>query len=133
MSVLLPAGQITPHFSVAEMSCPCCGFIVLDNARHVCEELERVRIMCGPLQILSASRCLKYNVHVGGQINSYHLNSLAADIGVGRDADRYRLVQVLLVLNWFGIGVGNAMVHADRRQRVLLPQARVMWAYPLGA
>jgi hypothetical protein len=57
---------------------------------------------------------------------------LAADIRVGRDSDRYRLVQVLLVHNWYGIGVGNGLVHADRRQRMPLPQPRVMWAYPLG-
>ncbi len=125
MTARLIGGMLSAHFSVGEFACPCCGFIDTANAMKLCLKLEEVRSAYGPMVIGSGSRCLKHNRVRGGVRDSAHLYSLAADVLVGRDSDRFRLVSILLNQGWSRIGVGPTFVHAD----MLLTPGYVMWTY----
>jgi len=123
--------MITPHFSEAEMACPCCGWFDPTYVRLLCARLESLRELVGPLTILSGSRCRAHNSERGGARDSMHLLSLAADIQCGIDSMRYRIVNMLQVQDWGGIGVNVAYVHADLRRFHNGGLPSVLWAYPV--
>jgi uncharacterized protein YcbK (DUF882 family) len=105
--------RITPHFRVAEMWCPCCHHLDMQNIRELCARLEKARKLFGPMQINSGYRCLVHNLEVNGAQFSRHLDGKAADIKVLTDGDRFKLVQALLVNGFRRIGIGKNIVHAD--------------------
>lgn len=133
MSVLLPTGRFSPHFTMRELVCECCGKYNPLNMVYLVEALEALRTAYGPIPLICGHRCEAHNSRIGGQRDSLHLYSLAVDIRVGYDSDRYRLVKHLQMMGWSGIGVGSGMVHADRRHKIFPLAKSVMWSYPLPA
>jgi len=128
MSTLIvdPHGSmLTPHFSVAEMSCHCCGLIHRGAATHLCEMLEMVRHLYGPLLVESGTRCQAYNETVGGVRDSAHLESMAADIHVSCDAARFTLIRTAMDCGFRRIGVAKSIVHLDTRDTTV----PIMWTY----
>lgn len=117
--------RITPHFRVAEMWCPCCHHMEMQNIRELCARLEKVRGNFGPMQIVSGYRCLVHNLEVNGAQFSRHLDGKAADIKVLTDGDRYKLVRALLANGFRRIGIGKSIVHADIDDTSF----PVMWTY----
>ena len=127
MTGTIVGGNITPHFSRSEMACQCCGRLHEGNMLKLCEWLEKLREVYGPMLVNSGHRCPERNVRVGGAWNSQHLESLAADILVNRDSDRYKLVELGLHWGARGVGIGKSIVHFDLRS----PAIKVMWVYPV--
>ena len=121
------SSNITPHFSKAEMACQDCGLYYPDNMLKLCEWLELLRQDYGPMLVISGHRCPARNVRLGGASSSQHLVSLAADILVNRDSDRFKLVKLGLVRGAHGVGIGRSIVHFDLRTTAI----NVMWTYPV--
>ena len=126
MTATLTAGHITPHFSVEEVACRCCGTYNAEHALELCSRLEKVRAVYGPMPVSSGCRCREHNLHEGGAWNSFHITTEAADIYVNRDSDRFKIVRLFIQEGFRGIGVGRGLVHADIRTGGV----PVMWTYP---
>ena len=112
-----------PNFEPKELACfegpllsrvPCrhCG----GEYHHDPEFLDALqslrRAARGPLRILSAHRCARSNVRVGGAPLSQHL-TMAADIAIMRH-DRHELLEAARLVGFTGFGFYNSFMHVDR-------------------
>lgn len=125
MSTVLPPGNLTPHFKVAEMACKCCGLIHRAEAQQLCERLERVRLLVGPLFVLSGTRCQHQNELEGGVRDSAHLTSMAADIITNSDHRMFEIVRTAQACGFRRIGIAARSVHLDIRDTPF----PLMWTY----
>jgi uncharacterized protein YcbK (DUF882 family) len=66
-----------------------------------------------PFQVTSSLRCPDKNAAVGGAANSAHLTGHAVDISCRRSADRYVMVQALMIAGFTRIEVAPAHIHVD--------------------
>ena len=105
---------VTPNFSKAELSCPCCGGfwpspILLTKLQSIRDQLQH------PLVISSACRCQTHNKEVGGSDNSYHQRGEAVDIvTTGWNGEKkFRLVGAAISADVGGIGLYKGHVHLD--------------------
>jgi hypothetical protein len=105
--------QLTPHFSLSEFQCQCCGQVLRQPALELAVRLEPVRTIFGTITIISGYRCPNHNQQSGGKPNSAHLRGLAADIACGTDARRFTLLSALLANGFKRLGIGKAIIHAD--------------------
>lgn len=112
-------GDLSAHFSRAELACHCCGELLLDT--RLLQALETLRSLAGaPVVVHCGYRCPKHNHAVGGQARSQHLLGKAADIrlpGLGLQ----RMYELALAVPEFalgGIGVyDRGFLHLDVRSR----------------
>lgn len=81
--------NLSAHFKVREMCCPCCKAIDYKNISKLVRVLEELRANLSdlrgkdtPIVISSGHRCPPYNKKKQGSPTSYHMRSLAADIWV---------------------------------------------------
>jgi uncharacterized protein YcbK (DUF882 family) len=114
------------YFRESEFDCRCgCGLnnispdlvALLDEARGLYKK---------PMVIESGSRCTARNKAEGGKRTSAHLKGLAADIRCKFPRDRFRLVNILLILGFKRVGIGAGFVHADIYGGA---DQEVMWLY----
>jgi uncharacterized protein YcbK (DUF882 family) len=105
--------RLTPNFTLDEFRCPCCRDVNQKNAEILAKQLQPVRDVFGPMLIESGFRCPRWNEHAGGKLFSQHLVGLAADIRVEDDADRYRLLKLLIDFHFPRLGIGARIIHAD--------------------
>ena len=117
--------QLTPHFSLDEFKCKCCGQVLESAARSLAARLEPVREDFGPVIIRSGYRCPTHNQAVGGAADSAHLIGLAADIRCPSDSDRFALLKSLLDHGFLRLGIGAGIIHADIAPRPF----PVIWTY----
>ena len=73
-----------PHFSAAELMCPCCGVGADRMSPSMLQMAEEIRAENGgkPMIVSSAYRCAKHNAEVGGVANSHHLYGQAMDVHI---------------------------------------------------
>ncbi|MGA9356037.1 MAG: D-Ala-D-Ala carboxypeptidase family metallohydrolase [Terriglobales bacterium] len=121
-------GDLSEHFSKAELACHCCGQLKIETG--LIEALEQLRTLAGKEVIVhDGYRCPAHNQQVGGVTDSQHTQGMAADIDIpGLSLQQmYDLaLQVPTFLNG-GIGVyDGGFVHLDIRTH----QAR--WARVAG-
>jgi len=103
-----------PHFSAAEIACPCCGETYVWP--EAIDALERLRAaMIAPLQIDSAHRCALHNARVGGAPLSMH-KKLAFDVAL-TGHDPARLLAEARRAGFRGFGFGQTFLHLDTRAR----------------
>ena len=115
--------MLSTHFSKAEFICKCgCGTLNVDP--ELLRKLELMRASLGgkPLSINSGCRCPSYNKRVKGAKNSEHITTdikpcRAADIHAPLGINRYELVRAAFELGFTGIGVDNAFIHLDIRDK----------------
>ena len=74
-----PPERLSPHFSVRELACPCCGRIRVEPL--LIRLLEELRAELGrPIRVTSGYRCPDHNRAVGGVPRSRHLEGRAVDL-----------------------------------------------------
>jgi uncharacterized protein YcbK (DUF882 family) len=117
--------QLTHNFSLDEFRCPCCHDVRQDSALALAKRLQMVRDVYGPMRIVSGFRCPRQNEHAGGKTFSQHLTGLAADILCVDDADRYRLLKLLIEFHFPRLGIGSGIIHAD----IGIVSGPLIWVY----
>jgi len=104
--------KLTPHFTIDEMKCPCCGDDKIDKSSV--NRLERARMYAGiPFHVNSAKRCEKHNLEAGGKKNSAHLTGNAFDIAVANSHQRYLMLNAMMKAGFHRIGIGKTFIHCD--------------------
>ena len=108
------AGDLTPHFSVAEFRCRCgCGLgaIDLDFVRR----LERARCVAGvPFHITSGVRCPAHNRQVKeAGAKSAHVQGRAADIFVLNNQTRWAILCGVFTAGFRRVEIGPVHIHVD--------------------
>lgn len=101
------------YFTPREMSCTCCGELVLDEA--FMDDLDHLRDEWGkPIVINSAHRCSAHNAAVGGVESSQHL-CIAADCRVSAQ-EQNTFVVLARRCGFTGIGryPNRGFVHLDK-------------------
>lgn len=121
-------GDLSEHFSKAELACHCCGQLKIESG--LVDALEQLRTVAGKEIIVhDGYRCPVHNQKVGGVSESEHMLGVAADIAIPGLSlqEMYELaLQVPVFLNG-GIGVyDGGFLHLDIRSH----QAR--WARVRG-
>lgn len=73
--------KLSEHFHLSEMDClgkECCEKTLVDT--NLIVGLEMLRLVTGPIEILSGYRCYRHNLEEHGCLNSQHTFGRAADI-----------------------------------------------------
>ncbi len=107
--------RLTKNFTDDEFRCPCCGGLNDTGAfRQFVYKLQVARNYAGiPFIITSGYRCPKHNKAVGGSPGSSHILGIAADIRVRSSAERFKIVEGLMIAGFTRIGIAASFVHVD--------------------
>lgn len=107
--------QLNEYFNLKEFECPCCLTIKLSS--ELLQRLTRFRCILGkPVKINSGYRCPSENTKINGDLNSYHMKGMAADIYV-EGFYLEELLEVAKEVGFKGIGVYSQKnyLHLDVR------------------
>jgi len=124
--------QVTPHFSLKELRCRCCGRMGIDQA--FLDRLEDMRVAFDrPMIIGSGYRCPDYNARVSttGRTGPHTIG--AVDVLIS-GAEAHRLLHMALMIGFNGIGVkqhgpmAGRFIHLDNLPGHNHPRPRV-WTY----
>jgi uncharacterized protein YcbK (DUF882 family) len=120
--------QISPHFSRAEFACKCgCGMDSVDTELLTRLEAlhERLSFLASSkirIHINSGNRCRAYNEKVGGEDQSQHMRSRAADITAEQLIEEHWspiahevVADAAEVVEFGGIGRYHTFTHVDSR------------------
>ncbi|MEM3554492.1 MAG: D-Ala-D-Ala carboxypeptidase family metallohydrolase [Candidatus Micrarchaeaceae archaeon] len=73
--------MISKNFSLKEFECPCCHTVMIRP--ELIRLLQKLRDKLDRMVIITSGyRCKEHNRKVGGEVGSYHLYGMAADICV---------------------------------------------------
>lgn len=132
--------QLTPHFSLAEMTTTSTGIpnvptgVLLQNLTYTAQQMEKVRQILGtPIQINSGFRCDAVNRAVGGVTTSAHSYGFAVDFVSPQFGTPYDICAKLIAAGmkfdqlihekrrWVHIGFGLKGGVSHRQQVLTLP------------
>ncbi len=100
------------NFTPAEIACPCCGAIQVDE--EALDKLQETRQRVGkPLRVNSAYRSAAHNKAVGGSPTSQHLHGRAFDVALSVGVTREALTRLAKAAGFTGIGQYDSFVHLD--------------------
>jgi zinc D-Ala-D-Ala carboxypeptidase len=110
-------GDLSEHFSKAELACHCCGTLKIEAA--LIDALELFRSLAGrPVVVHDGYRCPLHNQKVGGVNDSEHTRGMAADISIP-GLSLQQMFELALKVPAFldgGIGVYDGdFIHLDVR------------------
>lgn len=121
-------GDLSAHFSKAELACHCCGELKIETA--LIEALEQLRTLADKAIVVhDGYRCPAHNQEVGGVSESEHTRGMAADISITGLSLQQMFELALQVPTFLNGGVGvydGNFLHLDTRAH----QAR--WARVRG-
>jgi zinc D-Ala-D-Ala carboxypeptidase len=105
--------KLTPHFTKAELACPCCGLYLMRD--DFMAALERLRMAWGkPITVNSGFRCKKHNQAIGGAPKSLHMAGRAADLNTLNLTEKDRSsFHALCRKEFTGIGISPVFIHVD--------------------
>lgn len=104
--------QLSEHFKDTEFMCRDGSWLVRVHPQLL-KKLESLRdYLKVPIIIVSGYRTVAYNKKVGGEMNSYHLRGMAADIKVPGYTPQ-QVADVARKLGFGGIGIYVAFTHID--------------------
>jgi Peptidase M15 len=110
-------GDLSAHFSKAELACHCCGQLKIEQG--LIDALEQLRSLAGQeVRIHDGYRCHAHNQEVGGVTDSEHTRGQAADVGIpGLSLQQmYELALQIPTFAEGGIGVyDGGFLHLDIR------------------
>ena len=110
-------GDLSPHFSKAELACHCCGQLKIEQ--RLLDALEELRSLAGkPIVIHDAYRCANHNQEVGGVTDSEHTRGLAADVDIPGLSLQQMYALALEVPDFVAGGIGvydQGFLHVDVR------------------
>lgn len=109
--------QLTKNFKLSELWDK--GYVIIPNVYILAKWLQSLRsAFLKAIVIISATRIPEHNKLIDGAIKSWHLFSLAVDILIHNDIEKYQLEGLAIRLGWGGIGIGikgKNQLHIDLR------------------
>jgi uncharacterized protein YcbK (DUF882 family) len=110
-------GDLSAHFSKAELACHCCGQLKIESA--LIDALEQLRTLAGKEIIVhDAYRCPVHNEQAGGVNDSEHTRGSAADIAIPGLTLQQMYELALQVPSFLNGGIGaydGGFLHVDVR------------------
>ena len=123
-------GDLSPHFSKAELACHCCGELKIE--KRLVDALEDLRRLAGrAIVIHDGYRCVRHNQEVGGVTDSEHTRGMAADLGISGLTLQHMYELATQVPDFVEGGIGvydSGFLHVDVR-RACCRWARVKGQY----
>lgn len=111
-------GDLSAHFSKAELACRCCGELKIDT--RLVDALEELRKLTGkPIVVHDAYRCARHNQEVGGVTDSEHTRGLAADVDIPGLSLQQMYEAAMQVPDFVEGGIGvydSGFLHVDVRR-----------------
>lgn len=114
-------GKLSANFKRKEFWCKgedCCNHSLHVHPQLI-DSLETLRaLVLVPLIINSGYRCKKHNDEIGGEINSYHMSGLAADVRCPKHLTVLQFAEFASLVPLFyagGIGLYDTFIHVDIR------------------
>ncbi|MBU2118765.1 MAG: hypothetical protein KJ954_14350 [Alphaproteobacteria bacterium] len=110
------------YFTDAELKCPCCWKLVMDQ--DFLEKLNQARELAGfAFSVDSGYRCEKHNAEVGST-STNHTRGKAADIICPDGYQKYVMVRSMIITGLLGIGIGKDFLHVDTNRTM-----PAIWTY----
>ncbi len=129
------SSNISLNFTFEEMSCPCCGKILIDP--EFLERLELARELAGiPFPINSGFRCPEHNYKLwlediihNPKIKETrnHPSGRAVDIKCAMGHERRLILNGLIGAEFNRIGIAKTFIHADTMDELGSPKS--YWLY----
>lgn len=123
--------RLSSNFNSIEFDCQCiyrtCKETLIDEALII--GLEAMRLLSGPIEILSGFRCMDHNADIGGAETSQHMLGKAADcksISGYKGNLMAQYAEEVPVFKKGGIGIYPNFAHVDTRK------GPARWSFPLG-
>ena len=115
------------HFKISEFDSPDeVGSGERMNA-DVLRMIDQARELFGkPIRINSGVRSVAQNHKVGGSKTSSHLKGHAIDVSCDNSADRFRLIEILLLVGFNRLGIAKTFIHVDNDPN---KSKNVIWVY----
>ncbi len=89
--------------------------------------IDKARDLFGkPIYINSGMRSIERNALIGGKPNSSHLRGYAIDVACENSRDRFRMIELFLLLGINRIGIADSFIHIDNDPE---KDPDVIWTY----
>jgi len=115
------------HFKISEFDSPDEVGSGERMDAEVLQMIDQARELFGkPVRINSGVRTEKRNQEVGGSKTSSHLKGYAIDVSCDNSADRFRLIEVLMLVGFNRLGIAKTFIHVDNDPD---KSKNVIWVY----
>ena len=115
------------HFKISEFDSPDEVGSGERMDAEVLQMIDQARELFGkPIRINSGVRTEKRNQEVGGSKTSSHLKGYAIDVSCDNSADRFRLIEVLMLVGFNRLGIAKTFIHVDNDPD---KSKNVIWVY----
>lgn len=115
------------HFKISEFDSPDEVGSGERMDAEVLKMIDQARELFGkPIRINSGVRSIAHNDKVGGSKSSSHLKGYAIDVSCDNSADRFRLVEILMLVGFNRLGIAKTFIHVDNDPD---KSKNVIWVY----
>ena len=115
------------HFKISEFDSPDEVGSGERMDAEVLQMIDKARTIFGkPIRINSGVRTIAHNEKVGGSKSSSHLKGYAIDVSCDNSADRFRLVEILMLVGFNRLGIAKTFIHVDNDPN---KSKNVIWVY----
>ena len=115
------------HFKISEFDSPDEVGSGERMDADVLRMIDQARELFGkPIRINSGVRSITQNHKVGGSKTSSHLKGHAIDVSCDNSADRFRLIEILLLVGFNRLGIAKTFIHVDNDPN---KSKNVIWVY----
>ena len=115
------------HFKISEFDSPDEVGSGERMDANVLQMIDQARTIFGkPIRVNSGVRTIAQNDKVGGSKSSSHLKGYAIDVSCDNSADRFRLIEILLLVGFNRLGIAKTLIHVDNDPN---KSKNVIWVY----
>jgi zinc D-Ala-D-Ala carboxypeptidase len=115
------------HFEISEFDSPDEVGSGERMDSEVLQMIDQARELFGkPIRINSGVRSITHNDKVNGSKTSSHLKGYAIDVSCDNSADRFRLVEILMLVGFNRLGIAKTFIHVDNDPD---KSKNVIWVY----
>lgn len=123
----MPNTEVMKYFNYFEFDSPDVQGSGQLMDKEVLDLVDQVRELYGkPIHITSGYRTEAHNEKVNGRPGSSHLKGLAIDVACTASADRYRLIELFMLVGFNRIGIADTFIHVDLDKDKV---QNVIWTY----
>ena len=115
------------HFKISEFDSPDEVGSGERMDADVLQMIDQARTIFGkPIRVNSGVRSVAQNDRIGRSKSSSHLKGYAIDVSCDNSADRFRLIEILLLVGFNRLGIAKTFIHVDNDPN---KSKNVIWVY----